>query len=88
LALAVASPAAARNVTAQIVTGKQPGAARESGGLGLYVPGQGLYVSREEALERLGRLPQEACSAIRRCPFELIVSVPPLGAQENTTATR
>jgi hypothetical protein len=83
LALALTSPAAGRDVTVQIVTGAQPGAARERGGLGLYVPGQGLYVSREEALERLGRLPEGVCSAIERCPYELIVSVPPLGAQSN-----
>ncbi len=85
LALVAAAPAAARDVTVEIVTGEQPAAARASGGLGLYVPGQGLYVSREEALERLGPLPQGACSPIRRCPYELIVSVPTLGAQENRT---
>ena len=84
-ALVFASPAAARNVTVEIVTGEQPGAARESGGLGLYVPGQGLYVSREEALERLGPLPQGACSPIERCPYEVIASVPPLGPQPNRT---
>ena len=66
-----------------VVTGDQPAAVRGRGATGLYVPGQGLYVSREEALERLGRLPQQPCGAIGQCEFELFVSVPPLGAQKN-----
>jgi hypothetical protein len=70
-------------VYALVVTGEQPAAVRGRGAVGLYVPGQGLYVSREEALERLGRLPQIRCGALGRCPFELFVSVPPLGAQPN-----
>jgi hypothetical protein len=81
--LATAHPAEARQVTVEIVTGKQPAAIRTSGGVGLFVPGQGLYVSREEALERLGRLPEEPCDPIERCPYEVFVSVPPLGAQPN-----
>ena len=82
--LATASPAqAAQRVYALVVTGEQPAAVRGRGAVGLYVPGQGLYVSREEALERLGTLPQVPCGAIGQCPFELFVSVPPLGAQTN-----
>ena len=81
--LATAAPAAARDVYVLVVTGDQPPAVRGRGAAGLYVPGQGLYVSREEALERLGPLPQRACGAIGQCEFELFVSVPPLGAQPN-----
>ena len=81
--LAAAAPAAARDVYVLVVTGDQPAAVRGRGATGLYVPGQGLYVSREEALERLGRLPQQPCGAIGQCEFELFVSVPPLGAQKN-----
>jgi hypothetical protein len=82
--LATAQPAeAAQRVYALVVTGEQPAAVRGRGAVGLYVPGQGLNVSREEALERLGRLPQVACGAIGQCPFELFISVPPLGAQPN-----
>src|SRR6185295_16256013 len=81
--LAAAAPAAAQDVYVLVVTGDQPTAVRGRGATGLFVPGQGLYVSREEALERLGRLPQMSCGAIGRCPFELFVSVPPLGAQTN-----
>jgi hypothetical protein len=82
--LATAAPAeAARRVYALVVTGEQPATVRGRGAVGLYVPGQGLYVSREEALERLGRLPQAPCRMIGRCPFELYISVPQLGAQTN-----
>ena len=81
--LAAAAPAAAQDVYVLVVTGDQPAAVRGRGATGLYVPGQGLYVSREEALERLGRLPQQPCGAIGQCEFELFVSVPPLGAQTN-----
>jgi hypothetical protein len=81
--LAAAAPAAAQDVYVLVVTGDQPAAVRGRGATGLYVPGQGLYVSREEALERLGRLPQQPCGAIGQCEFELFVSVPPLGAQKN-----
>lgn len=81
--LATAAPAAAQDVYVLVVTGDQPAEVRGRGATGLYVPGQGLYVSREEALERLGPLPQRACGAIGPCEFELFVSVPPLGAQRN-----
>jgi hypothetical protein len=81
--LATAAPAAAQDVYVLVVTGDQPPAVRGRGAAGLYVPGQGLYVSREEALERLGPLPQMPCGAIGQCEFELFVSVPPLGAQPN-----
>jgi hypothetical protein len=83
-ALLTAAPAGARQVTAGIVTGEQPREVRTLGGAGLYVPGQGLYVSRQEALARLGRLPAGGCDELERCPYELFVSVPPLGAQPNT----
>ncbi len=66
-----------------VVPGEEIPAVRGRGASGLYVPGQGLYVSREEALERLGPLPQQACRAIGRCDFEFFLSVPPLGAQPN-----
>jgi hypothetical protein len=81
--LAAAAPAAAQDVYVLVVTGDQPPAVRGRGAAGLYVPGQGLSVSREEALERLGPLPQRACGAIGQCKFELFVSVPPLGPQKN-----
>jgi hypothetical protein len=81
--LATAPPAAPRQATVEIVTGNQPEEIRTSGAVGLFVPGQGLYVSREEALERLGRLPQDPCDPIERCHYEVFVSVPPLGAQPN-----
>ena len=81
--LAAAEPAAAREVTVEVITGNQPPAIRSTGGVGLFVAGQGLYVSREEALERLGRLPDAPCGPIERCPYEVFVSVPPLGAQPN-----
>jgi hypothetical protein len=81
--LATAAPAAAQDVYVLVVTGDQPPALRGRGAAGLYVPGQGLYVSREEALERLGPLPQRACGEIGQCEFELFVSVPSLGAQKN-----
>jgi hypothetical protein len=81
--LATAAPAAAQDVYVLVVTGDQPAAVRGRGAAGLYVPGQGLYVSREEALERLGPLPQRPCGAIGQCEFELFVSVPPLGQQLN-----
>jgi hypothetical protein len=81
--LATAAPAAAQDVYVLVVTGEQPTAVRGRGATGLYVPGQGLYVSREEALERLGPLPQQPCGAIGQCEFELFVSVPQLGAERN-----
>lgn len=81
--LATAEPAAAQDVYVLVVTGDQPGAVQGRGATGLYVPGQGLHVSREEALERLGPLPQRPCGAIGQCEFELFVSVPPLGEQRN-----
>lgn len=68
-----------------VVTGKQPADVRARGAVGLYVPGRGLYVSREEALGDLGKLPTETpCAPLQRCRYELFVSVPPLGAQRNT----
>src|SRR5919197_2306242 len=83
--LLTAAPAAARNVTVLVVTGDQPADVRASGSVGLYVPGVGLYVSREEALAALGKLPSETpCAPLQRCRYELFVSVPPLGAQRNT----
>ena len=81
--LATAAPGAAQDVYVLVVTGDQPAAVRGRGATGLYVPGQGLHVSREEALERLGALPQKPCGAIGQCEFELFVSVPPLGEQRN-----
>jgi hypothetical protein len=81
--LATAAPAVAQDVYVLVVTGDQPPAVQGRGAAGLYVPGQGLYASREEALERLGPLPQQACGAIGQCEFELFVSVPPLGSQKN-----
>jgi hypothetical protein len=80
-----AGPAAARNVTVLVVTGNQLPDVRARGAVGLYVPGRGLYVSREEALAQLGRLPSETpCAPLQRCRYEVFVSVPPLGAQRNT----
>jgi hypothetical protein len=80
-----AAPAAARNVTVLVVTGKQLPDVRARGAVGLFVPGRGLYVSREEALAELGRLPSETpCAPLQRCRYEVFVSVPPLGAQRNT----
>ena len=81
--LATAAPAVAQDVYVLIVTGDQPAAVRGRGATGLYVPGQGLSVSREDALERLGALPQRACGATGQCEFELFVSVPALGEQPN-----
>jgi hypothetical protein len=81
--LATAAPALAQDVYVLVVTGDQPAAVRGRGATGLYVPGQGQSVSREDALERLGALPQEACGAIGQCEFELFVSVPALGEQPN-----
>jgi hypothetical protein len=81
--LATAAPAAAQDVYVLVVTGDQPNAVRGQGATGLYVPGQGLYVSREEALERLGPLPQRPCGEIGQCEFELFVSVPALGPRRN-----
>src|SRR5678816_3694491 len=44
--LATAPPAAAaKRVYALVVTGEQPATVRGRGAVGLYVPGQGLYVS-------------------------------------------
>lgn len=80
---AAAAPAAAQDVYVLVVTGDQPAAVLGRGATGLYVPGQGLSVSREEALERLGPLPQQPCGAIGQCEFELFVSVPALGRQRN-----
>lgn len=83
--LLTAGPAAARNVSVLIVTGEQGSDVRARGAVGLYVPGRGLYVSREEALDDLGKLPPETpCAPLQRCRYELFVSVPPLGAQRNT----
>ena len=81
--LATAAPAVAQDVYVLIVTGDQPAAVRGRGATGLYVPGQGRSVSREDALERLGALPQRACGATGQCEFELFVSVPALGEQPN-----
>src|SRR5688572_6874816 len=81
--LAAAAPAAAQDVYVLVVTGEQPAAVRGRGATGLYVPGQGRSVSREEALEQLGALPQRPCGAIGQCEFELFVSVPQLGEQPN-----
>src|SRR5215207_4450843 len=80
---ATAAPAVAQDVYVLVVTGDQPPAVQGRGAAGLYVPGQGLRASREEALERLGPLPQQACGAIGQCEFELFVSVPPLGSRRN-----
>ena len=73
-------------MTVLVVTGPQPPAVRAGGALGLYVPGRGLYVSRQEALERLGidQFVERRCGTLQRCPIEVFVSVPPLGAQRNT----
>jgi hypothetical protein len=81
-----AGTAEARRVTVLVVTGPQPAAVRAGGALGLYVPGRGLYVSRQEALERLGidEFVERRCGTLRRCPIEVFVSVPPLAAQRNT----
>jgi len=81
--LATAGPARARTVAVDVVTGEQPRDVRELGGVGLYVAGEGLYVSRQEALDRLGKLPVGRCGTLARCPVEVFVSVPPLGAQPN-----
>ena len=79
---------AQRRVAVLIVEGEQPAAVRSGGAVGLYIAGRGLYVSREEALEALQAddLPQGPfpCGRLRRCPIEIFVSVPPLGAQRNT----
>jgi hypothetical protein len=81
-----AGPAAARNVTVLVVTGKLLPDVRARGAVGLYVPGRGLYVSREEALADLGTLPSETpCAPLQRCRYELFISVPPLGARRNTS---
>jgi hypothetical protein len=86
LTAAAASTAEARRVTVLVVTGPQPPAVRAGGALGLYVAGRGLYVSRQEALERLGieEFVERRCGTLQRCPIEVFVSVPPLGAQRNT----
>jgi hypothetical protein len=84
--LLTAAPAGARVVTTEVVTGEQPEEVRSLGGAGMYVPGQGLYVSRQEALERLGRLEAGPCEQLERCPYELFVSVPGLGSRPNTRA--
>lgn len=84
---ATAGAADARRVTVLVVEGRQPPAVRAGGAVGLYVAGRGLQVSREEALAELdvARLPQgEFCAPLHRCPIEVFVSVPPLGAQRNT----
>ena len=81
--LATAAPAEARMVAVEVVTGEQPAEIRELGAAGLYVAGEGLYVSRQEALDRLGELPSGPCGALERCPYEVFVSVPPLGSQRN-----
>lgn len=65
------------------MTGPQPQSIRTSGAVGLYVAGQGLYVSRQEALVRLGPLPTGACGSLQQCPYEVFVSVPPLGSSPN-----
>ncbi|HZB23589.1 MAG TPA: hypothetical protein VE444_07060 [Gaiellaceae bacterium] len=82
------SAEAQRRVAVLIVEGDQPAAVRSGGAVGLYVAGRGLYVSRDEALEALQAddLPQGPfpCGRLRRCPIEIFVSVPPLGAQRNT----
>ena len=70
-------------MTALVVTGEQKPDIRERGAVGLYVPGRGLYVSREEALAALGPLPQALCAPLQPCRYELFVSVPPLGPQPN-----
>lgn len=87
LTAAPAEAAEARRVTVLVVTGPQPPAVRAGGALGLYVPGRGLYVSRQEALERLGieEFVERRCGTLQRCPIEVFVSVPPLGAQRNTS---
>jgi hypothetical protein len=86
LTAAGADAAEARRVTVLVVTGPQPPAVRAGGALGLYVAGRGLYVSRQEALERLGidEFVERRCGTLQRCPIEVFVSVPPLGAQRNT----
>lgn len=81
--LLTAAPAAARDVIAEVVTGERLGQVLGRGAAGLYVPGQGLYVSRQEALARLGPLPDEPCGLLERCRYEVFVSVPPLAAQPN-----
>ena len=84
LALLVTAPsAAARDVIAEVVTGERLGQVLGRGAAGLYVPGQGLYVSRQEALELLGELPNVPCGELARCEYEVFVSVPPLAAQPN-----
>ena len=83
----VAGSAEARIVTVLVVEGEQPPAVRAGGAVGLYVAGRGLYVSREEALAALGveaRQEPLPCGPLQRCPIEIFVSVPPLGAQRNT----
>jgi hypothetical protein len=83
--LLTAGPAEARNVSVLLVTGEQRPDVRARGAVGLYVPGRGLFVSREEALADLGPLPPETpCAPLQRCRYELFVSVPPLGSQRNT----
>ena len=82
-----AGSAEARIVTVLVIEGEQPPALRAGGAVGLYVAGRGLYVSREEALAALGAEARQEplpCGPLRRCPIEIFVSVPPLGAQRNT----
>lgn len=81
--LVTAPPAGARDVIAEVVTGERLGQVLGRGAAGLYVPGQGLYVSRQEALQLLGELPNEPCGEFERCTYEVFVSVPPLAAQPN-----
>jgi hypothetical protein len=72
-------------VSVLVVTGTQPQEVQEGGAVGLYVPGRGLYVSRQEALDDLGQLPAETpCAPLQRCKYEIFVSVPPLGSRRNT----
>lgn len=82
----VPAGASARRVTVSIVTRPLPPTFGELGAVGLYVPGRGVSVSREEALEDLqaDRLPVERpCARLARCPIEIFVAVPPLAAQPN-----
>jgi hypothetical protein len=85
VAAAAAATAEARRVTVLVVTGPQPPAVRAGGALGIYVAGQGLHVSRQEALERMGidEFVGRTCGTLRRCPIEVFVSVPQLESQRN-----
>ena len=84
-----AGGAEARRVTVLVVTGPQPARSPGRRCARALRPGRGLYVSRQEALERLGidEFVERRCGTLQRCPIEVFVSVPPLGRSGTRAAT-